>query len=224
MKPVIVSQFLLIISAVLVLIMYLLYPALQWSLKMEAAGCLISVMILIALILLINKFKNKLSYKSENNLKEGLYFGLLWTIEISMNNIIQPRLPLRDYLDNIFWGIIAILILWVSYKDALDAKKIVAGIKAGFFSGFASGIVACLTALVLICFGMKLLLKDPVNIAEWADMNGKTNYPNMASYFAYQTFAGAIMHLIILGMIMALLLGVIGRLAGKLVSLRAKPI
>jgi hypothetical protein len=220
MKSIKVSQYLLTISAVLVIVMYLWYPALQWSLKMEAAACLISLIILIVLILLIEKFKKDLSDKSKRNLNAGLYLGLIWTIEISMNNLIQPRLPLRDYLDNIFWGIIAILILYLSYKDAFDTKKITAGIKAGFFSGFGSGIVACLTALILICFGMKLLLKDPVNIAEWADIKGKTTYPNMASYFAYQTFAGAIMHLIILGIIMGALLGIIGGCIGKLVSLR----
>ena len=220
MKSVRASQYLLIISAVLVLIIYLRYPALQWSLKIEAGACLISLIILIVFILLIKKFENKLSDKSKKNLNAGLYFGLLWTIEISMNNIIQPRLPLRDYLDNIFWGIIALLILYVSYKDAFDTRKIITGIKAGFFSGFSSGIVACLTALILICFGMKLLLKDPINIAEWSDMKGKTNYPDMASYFAYQTFAGAIMHLIILGIIMGVLLGIIGGVVGKLVSVK----
>lgn len=220
MKSVVLSQYLLITSAVLVGVMYFLYPALRWSLKLEAGACLVSLIILIVLILLIKKFKNKLSGHSKEHLKAGLYFGLIWTIEISMNNIIHPGLPLRDYLDNIFWGIIAFLIFYVSYKDAFNTKKISAGIKAGFFSGFASGIVACLTALILICFGMKLLLKDPVNIAEWADIKGKTKYPDMASYFAYQTFTGAIMHLIILGIIMGWLLGLIGGLTGKLFSLK----
>lgn len=222
MKPVVVSQYLLILSAALVLVMYFLYPALEWSLKIEASALLFSFIILIVLILLIKKFKTELSDKSKKNLNAGLYFGLIWTIEISMNNVIQPRLPLRDYLDNIFWGVIAALILYVSYNDAFNTKKIVAGIKAGFFSGLGSGIVACLTALILICFGMKLLLKDPANIAEWADIQGKTKYPNMASYFAYQTFAGAIMHLIILGIIMGLLLGIIGGIIGKLVSHKIK--
>src|SRR3954469_15325942 len=101
MKSVVVSQYLLLLSTVLVLVMYLLYPALQWSLKIEAGACLISLVIFIVLILLIKKFKNELSYKSKKNLNAGLYLGLLWTIEISMNNIIQPRLPFRDYLDNI---------------------------------------------------------------------------------------------------------------------------
>jgi hypothetical protein len=218
MKSVRVSKYLLIISAVLVVIIYLQYPALQWSLKFEAVACLIALIVLVGLILLITRFENELSDKSKKNLNVGLYFGLLWTMEISMNNIIQPRLPLRDYLDNIFWGIIALLILYVSYKDAFGTKKIITGIKAGFFCGLSSGIVACVTALILICFGMKLLLKDPVNIAEWSNIRGKTNYPDIASYFAYQTFAGAIMHLIILGIIMGVLLGVIGGLAGKLLS------
>ena len=222
MKPVVLSQYLLITNAVLVVVVYLLYPALRWSLKLEAAGCLVSLISLIILILLIKKFENKLSDNSKQNLKAGLYFGLIWTIEISMNNIIQPKLPLRDYLDNIFWGIIAFLIFYVSCRNAFNSKKISAGIKAGFFSGFASGIIACLTALILICFGMKLLLKDPVNVAEWMNIKGKTNYPDMASYFAYQTFAGAIMHLIILGIIMGLLLGMIGGIIGKLVASKFK--
>jgi hypothetical protein len=220
MKPVVLSKYLLITSAVLVAVIYLLYPALQWSLKLEAGACLFSFILLIAFALIIEKFKHKLSGKSKQNLLAGLYFGLLWTIEISMNNFIQPKLPLRDYLDNIFWGIIAVLILYVSYKDAFNEKKIIAGIKAGFFSGFASGIIACITALALICFGMKLLLKDAVNIAEWTDMKNQTPYPNMASYFAYQTFAGAILHLVLLGIIMGLLLGIIGGLLGKLLSLK----
>jgi hypothetical protein len=79
---------------------------LQWSPKMEAGACLISLVILISLVLLIIKFKNKLSTTSKKNLTAGLYFGLLWTIEISINDIIQPKLPLRDFLDDIFWGII----------------------------------------------------------------------------------------------------------------------
>lgn len=220
MKPVLISQYLLITSAVLVVVMYILYPALEWSLKIEAGACLFSLILLIVLALLVEKFKHKLSGKSKQNLLAGLYFGLLWTVEISMNNVIQPKLPLRDYLDDIFWAIIAVFILYISCRDALNERKIIAGIKAGFFSGFASGIVACFTALVLICFGMKLLLKDPPNIAEWASVKNKTTYPTMASYFAYQTFAGAMMHLVILGIVMGLLLGIIGGLLGKLFSLK----
>ena len=37
----------------------------------------------------------------------------------------------------------------------------------------------------------------------------------MNVYFAYQTFAGGIMHLVILGAIMGLLLGIIGGFTGR---------
>lgn len=95
-------------------------------------------------------------------------------------------------------------------------KKILFGVKAGFLSGFSSGAVACLTALLLISFGMSLILKDPLNIREWTDMKNTRQYPSIAVYFAYQTLAGAMLHLIILGAVMGLLLGIIGGLAGKL--------
>lgn len=222
MKSIKISQYLLMISAVLIVLIYLKYPSINWSDKFEAVGCLISFIIIISLIILINKFKNILSEGSKKNLGTGLFLGLLWTIEISMNNIIQPRVQLRDYLDNIFWGIIALFILLISYKYTYKSKRVVTGLKTGFFIGIGSGIVACITALLLICFGMNLLLADPVNIAEWLEIKAKSSYPDMASFFAYQTFAGAIMHLLILGIIMGGLLGLIAGVIGKLVNLKKK--
>lgn len=41
----------------------------------------------------------------------------------------------------------------------------------------------------------------------------------MDVYFAYQTFAGGIMHLFILGAVMGLLLGFIGGFAGRVLHL-----
>ena len=40
----------------------------------------------------------------------------------------------------------------------------------------------------------------------------------MKVYFAYQTFAGTLMHLIILGTIMGLILGLLGGIIGKSMS------
>ncbi len=44
---------------------------------------------------------------------------------------------------------------------------------------------------------MPLILKDQLNIKEWADLKEATHYPSMAVYFAYQTLAGAMLHLIV---------------------------
>jgi hypothetical protein len=151
----------------------------------------------------------------KRNVALGLGFGLLWTFEIGINNLIRPGLPLRDNIDNIFWAIIASLILILAAWETYQAKKIFYGIKSGFWSGIASGSVACLTALIFVVFGMKYLLIDPLNIKEWTDIKAAENSPGMDVYFAYQTFAGGIMHLIILGAIMGLLLGTVGGFLGK---------
>jgi len=40
----------------------------------------------------------------------------------------------------------------------------------------------------------------------------------MAAYYAYETFAGAFLHLIILGIFMGLLLGLLGGTVGKVIK------
>ena len=79
----------------------------------------------------------------------------------------------------------------------------------------SSGAFACLSALLLIVFGMKLILIDPLNIKEWTDTKGSFTVPGMDIYFAYQSFAGAMIHLYILGIIMGLLLGSLGGLTAN---------
>ena len=40
-----------------------------------------------------------------------MVLGGLWTAEIAMNNVLQPSLPLRDYLEDTFWAIVCVGIL-----------------------------------------------------------------------------------------------------------------
>ena len=114
------------------------------------------------------------------------------------------------------------VILFTAIYQAYRVRKISAGINAGFWSGLASGAVACLTALVLIVFGMNLILLDPLNAREWSDVKAANGLQSMAVYFAYQTLAGAMMHLVILGAMMGLILGLIGGLAGRMISMLKK--
>lgn len=103
----------------------------------------------------------------------------------------------------------------ISTYYTVKTKRIISGISAGLWSGFASGSVACLTALVFIVFGMNFILSDALNITEWSQRGATSGTPNISVYFAYQTLAGAIMHVIILGIIMGILLGMIGGSFGK---------
>jgi len=70
-------------------------------------------------------------------------------------------------------------------------------------------------ALSMIVFGMRWITQDPLNIAEWAVRGAQSEAPSMAAYFAFETYAGAFLHLIVLGLMMGLLLGLIGGLVGK---------
>ncbi len=149
----------------------------------------------------------------------GMILGLLWVIEISINNFVAPPLPARDIVDNAFWAIIGLSILVFACVSAQRADQIRAGVEAGAWSGLASGAVACCMALSLIVFGMGAITRDPLNIAEWATRGPASGAPSMASYFAYQTFAGAFLHLIVLGGLMGVLLGGLGGAMGKAIKL-----
>ncbi|WOP20066.1 hypothetical protein [Raineyella sp. LH-20] len=149
----------------------------------------------------------------------GLVLGLLWTVEIAMNNVTQPPLPLRDILDNVFWALVGAGILVMAVREGARRRSVRSGVTAGLWCGLATGAVACLTGLIVVVAGMPLLLADPLNIAEWADQGGGTAQ-EMATYFALETMAGAIGHLVVLGLAMGALLGVVGGVAGKVVTRR----
>jgi hypothetical protein len=145
----------------------------------------------------------------------GMTLGLLWVIEISINNFVAPPLPARDIIDNIFWAVIAFSILIFSVARAYIKDSLVHGIEVGIWSGFVSGLLACCMGLLIIVFGMGFIQQDPLNVSEWAGIRMTTNVPNMAAYFAFETLAGAFGHLVVLGVIMGGLLGFLGGSIGK---------
>lgn len=213
----------IILCILLVILTYFRYRPYSWPVGTEALGCLVSIILLSAIAFLLWIRKDKfINDFQKRNVALGLSFGILWTIEISINNFIRPGLPLRDNIDNTFFAIIAMLILFTAIRDAYQTNKFLDGVISGFWSGLSSGAVACLTALILIVFGMKYILLDPLNLKEWSDLKGSANSPGLDVYFAYQTFAGAIMHLVILGAIMGLFLGSIGGAIGKTLRIMKK--
>jgi hypothetical protein len=146
----------------------------------------------------------------------GLVLGLLWTVEIGINNFIAPPLPARDIIDNAFWAAIALSIFIQAVLVAYQTGSMLDGVKVGTWSGFISGLVACWASLTLIVFGMHFITHDPLNVAEWTLHRTNSNAPTMAAYFAFETLAGAFLHLLVLGLAMGALLGVIGGLIGKI--------
>lgn len=152
----------------------------------------------------------------------GFFLGLLWVIEIGFNNFVPPDISTgaaRGVVDNVFWAIIAVGILGLSVMGAYRTRRVWSGVRVGLWSGFVSGLVACLMGLFLVVVWMRLLLRDPLAISEWAALGASNGAPDMATYLAYETMAGAIGHLTVLGVAMGLLLGIIGSLVGYGVAL-----
>jgi hypothetical protein len=161
-------------------------------------------------------YRHRTSQLTNQAIRLGMALGLAWMAEISINNFIAPALPGRDVIDNIFWAVIALAIFTHACVCAYHARRLLAGIQAGFWSGLVSGIGACGMALSMIVFGMRFITHDPLNLAEWAARGPQTGAPSMAAYFAFETLAGGLMHLVILGLIMGILLGFLGGMLGKI--------
>lgn len=215
----------LLASLLLVVSIFFLYRGTGWPLGVQGSEALIACALLLAVTIALFLYRRRTWHTDsiyQRSVQAGLVIGLLWTAEISMNNILAPELPLRDILDDLFWAAVALAILIVSVYYAYQTNSILIGIKVGFWSGLSSGAVACLTALLFIVVGMYFILHDPLNIQEWSAVAATSGTPSMAVYFAYQTLAGALLHLIALGAIMGVLLGLVGGVIGKVGSVLVK--
>ena len=147
----------------------------------------------------------------------GIVFGVLWVLEISFNNFLPPDVSTVDArfgVDNGTWAAIALGMIGTAAVAAFRTRRLQPGVGAGVWSGLVSGLIACLMGLLLVALGMRALLQDPLNIQEYAARGPASQAPDMATYFAYDTMAGALLHLVVLGLMMGALLGVVGGVLG----------
>jgi hypothetical protein len=70
-------------------------------------------------------------------------------------------------------------------------------------------------ALGMVVFGIAFIIRDPLNIQEWAMRGSSNGAPTMAAYFGYETLRGASGHLVVLGIVMGGVLGIVGSVIGK---------
>jgi hypothetical protein len=144
----------------------------------------------------------------------GLAIGVLWVAEILFNNLLHPSLPGRDRIDDGLWALVALLIfLAVYHADARDQPA-----ATGLWLGAASGAVACATGLLFATVGIHAITTDPLSRREWNSVGhgGST----IRSYWAYQTLAGSLLHLVVLGAVMGVGLGVAGGALRRAVAQR----
>lgn len=205
-----------IIGALLIAIAAFRYSYSSSSATASGAGFIILLALAGSLGLYRNRPSRYMNSVERNGiLCFGVILGLLWIVEISINNFMAPPLPARDFVDNIFWAIIALSIFAFSMIRAYQKHSLVHGIEVGIWNGLVSGLMACCMALIMIVFGMRFILQDPLNVSEWIGRGIGITAPNMAAYFAFETLAGALGHLTVLGFVMGSLLGAIGGSVGK---------
>jgi hypothetical protein len=80
-----------------------------------------------------------------------------------------------------------------------------------------------INGLLLVTVFIQCLLRDPLNIQEYALRGAAEHSSDMAAYFAYDTMAGALGHLLILGLAMGVLLGAVGGLIPHLLGFVMRP-
>lgn len=215
------------LAAVLTLIALLRYPESSQQLPATIifAGGALGVLLVLAAWVIVRGTRPQTPEANralQIGSRIGLIGGVLWVIEISFNNILPPEIsvPHRDTVDNIFWLAIVLLQLVAAILGAAQTKRFTTGVIVGLWGGFISGLMACLAGLALVVFGIDLLLRDPLAQAEYALRGSASGAPDMATYVARDTTAGAFGHLVLLGIIAGLLLGVLGGGIGRLLSRR----
>jgi hypothetical protein len=203
----------LVISVVLVVATYLLYRAPNWPLGTQGVEGLAAILVITVTLGFGLWFGRRSRYRADRSLLVGLGIGLLWAIEVSVNNFLTPPLPWRDIIDNVFWAAVGALIFAYSVSRAYRTGRLSDGVEAGLWAGFASGVVACVAGLLITVFGIELVVNDPLTAAEWQSQGAGLTDP--AVFSAYETLFGALAHLHLLGTVMGVLIGLIAGLVGR---------
>lgn len=213
-----ISIGLLVISLALTIVTYLLYRGPGWPLGTQGLEGLTAILVIAVTLAFGLWFGRRSRYRADRSLLVGLSIGLLWTVEICINNFLSPGLPWRDIIDDAFWALVAALIVGYTAVRAYHARTILDGLVAGLWSGFGSGLVACVTGLLITVFGIQLVVNDPLTIAEWQRQGSDSGLTDPVVFSAYETLFGAVGHLHLIGTLMGILLGLIGGIAGRAAS------
>lgn len=186
-----------------------------------ASGAAIAVMAAVSAVLWLAHKRSSHLHDDDTaarGARLGFWLGLAWCVEIGINNLLAPPMPARDIIDDLFWAGIAAAIFVQALLTGIRPKSFACAVRVGAWSGIASGMLACTAALSLIVFGMRFMLHDPLNVAEWNAVRANQSAPSMAHYFAFETLAGAFGHLLVLGLAMGSLLGLVAAIFGTVAT------
>lgn len=151
--------------------------------------------------------------------KAGLLLGALWVVEIGVVNfLVAPGVVVPSLRDPISVGAVvavASLTVVLGAVSAFRTRRLMAGVRVGFWSGLVGGLIACLTRLLLASIFTGFVVWDPLSVREWAERGRASGAPDAATYWAYETMTGALLgHLLLQGIVMGTVLGAVGGVIG----------
>ena len=167
-------------SSLLVVLVFIRYPG-DASTKTAHFGSMLLALLLILAVTIFVGWRGARVQPPEKaadtnvGLVIGLITGCAWVLEISFNNFVDPSVSTaaaRYVVDNGFWALISLAILLASFVRAIQQRQFGAGIRVGVWSGLTSGLISCLMGLLLVTVWMPFLLRDPLNIHEYAVRGG----------------------------------------------------
>lgn len=145
----------------------------------------------------------------EWGLGSGLVLGALWMAEIAFNNLAPPSVATagnRGVVDNATWAVVAVATFAVVASVAVRTRRWRSALRAALWSGIGSGLGAALGGAILLAFFRGSVERDPLMQGEHT-----LRAPSMAmsTYVTRETMAGVFGHLWVLGVVQALLLGLL---------------
>jgi hypothetical protein len=147
----------------------------------------------------------------------GAGAGLVWVVEIGFNNLAPDNVRTalaRGIVDNSSWAAISLVCVCVAASCAFRTRSFWSGVRAAYWNGLISGLAAALAGLVLVAFLSERVTTDPLMIVEYAQ-RGAGSGQDIATYAAAETTTGAIGHLLLIGVIFGVLLGLMGATIGR---------
>jgi hypothetical protein len=152
----------------------------------------------------------------------GAILGLLWVVEIGVNNVFpacQAPVGTRDAIDDAIWALIGLLTLGVAGLASHRRGGSAPGAKIGLWSGIVSGLFAYLAGLLVVDLFLGAVVADPELVANFP----ASQFPDLATYATFaivgaSPLVGAAGHLWLLGIAAGTLLGAVGGLAGTLTT------
>lgn len=148
-------------------------------------------------------------------LRWGTVVGVLWWIEILEGNV--WRLP-GWWLSLLYFGAAIAAYLLPGVAAALVAWRTSdfrSGLLAGVWTGMLGSLLTFIGAMVILWLCHTSFLQDPQNLREFLRSRARGGTPVLDTYIVGDLFAGLIVHLAFIGIVLSAIAGVIGAAIGQ---------